>query len=346
VVSRPWSQYSGRARIGSALIRCFSVICVLLLFGANWVHAQATPVAPIRLDTGRLTVVYYPSEARLAKTIVSQVINADSFPDIPRPKERILVALAPDQQRFREWVGPYAPEWGAAVAFPESNRIIMQGKSAGADAGNPLETFRHELAHLALHEAMGDLPPRWFDEGYASWAAHEWTREDLLATNLGLAWRGMPTLEKLDAQFGGGATGAQEAYALAYRAVADLSALGGDRGLAPLFESWKRQESLEKAIRLTYGISLSTFEEQWQSRTRRRYGGLALVANLALAGVLIGLFLLPLVFARRRRDREKLQAMLAADARAEAAAERDALALLLEATSQESRDPPGPGLPS
>jgi hypothetical protein len=291
-------------------------------------------------------VVYYPSEARLAKTIVSQVINADSFPDIPRPKERILVALAPDQKRFREWVGPYAPEWGAAVAFPESNRIIMQGTSAGADAGNPLETFRHELAHLALHEAMGDLPPRWFDEGYASWAAHEWNREDLLATNVGLAWRGMPTLQKLDDMFEGGTTSAQEAYALAYRAVADLSALGGERGLAPLFESWERQQSLEKAIRLSYGISLSTFEEQWQSRTRRRYGGLALVANLALAGVLIGLFLFPLVLARRRRDREKLQAMLAADARAEAAAERDALALLLEATSQESRDPPGPALPS
>ena len=30
------------------------------------------------------------------------------------------------------------------------------------------EVLRHELAHLALHEALGDLPPRWFDEGYAS----------------------------------------------------------------------------------------------------------------------------------------------------------------------------------
>src|SRR3954467_588835 len=190
-------------------------------------HTRPPALAPIRLDTGRATVVFYPSEARLARSIGGLVVNADSFPGLPRPKERILIALAPDEKRFREWVGPSAPEWGAAVAFPESNRIIMQGSSAGADAGNPIETFRHELAHLALHEAMGDLTPRWFDEGYASWAAHEWSREDMLSTNLGLAWRGMPTLEQLDKRFEGGSTSAQEAYALAYRAVADLSELGG-----------------------------------------------------------------------------------------------------------------------
>jgi hypothetical protein len=223
----------------------------------------------------------------------------------------------------------------------------MQGSSAGADAGNPLETFRHELAHLALHEAMGDLPPRWFDEGYASWAAHEWNREDILATNVGLAWRGMPTLEELNDRFQHGSTSAQEAYALAYRAVADLAELGGERGLAPLFDKWKEQGSLEKAVRLTYGITLTDFEQRWQSRTKRRYGALALFSNLALGGVLISLVLLPLYLARRRRDRARLAAMVVADAKAEAAArEADPLSELLDPTSQNTGTPPGPSPPS
>jgi hypothetical protein len=311
------------------------------------VGAQKPPVAPLRLDTGRVTVLYYPSEARLARTVVDLVINADSFPGIPRPRASILVALAPDERRFREWIGPYAPEWGAAVAFPGANRIIMQGSSAGSGAGNPLETFRHELAHLALHEAMGNLTPRWFDEGYASWAAREWTREDILATNIGLAWRGMPTLEKLDERFEGGTTSAQEAYALAYRAVADLADLGGERGLAPLLASWKEQGSLEKAIRLTYGITLTDFEEKWQSRTRLRYGALALVSSFAAAGALVSLILLPLYLARRRRDRARLNAMIAADARAEAAAAAaDPLADLLDPTSQKTGNPSGSSPPS
>jgi hypothetical protein len=301
----------------------------------------------MRLDTGRVTVVYYPRDARLAKSLADLAVNTDSFPGLPRPKEHILVAIAPDDKRFREWVGPSAPEWGAAVAFPESNRIVMQGSAAGVDAGNPVETYRHELAHLALHEAMGDLPPRWFDEGYASWAAHEWNREDVLATNLGLAWSGMPTLDELDERFEGGSTAAQEAYALAYRAVADLSELGGDKGLEPLFAQWKEQGSLEKAVRLTYGITLTDFEERWQRRTRRRFGALALFSNLALAGVLVSLLVLPLYIARRRRDRARLDAMKAADARAEAAAAvRDPLSELLDATSQDVGTPPGSSPPS
>ena len=314
---------------------------------ATRLAAQAPPAAPIRLDTGRATIVFYPSEARLARTVAGLVIDSDSFPGIPRPKAKILIALAPDEARFREWIGPFAPEWGAAVAFPGSNRIIMQGSSAGADAGNPLETFRHELAHLALHEAMGELTPRWFDEGYASWAAHEWNREDVLATNIGLAWRGMPTLEELDDRFQHGSTSAQEAYALAYRAVADLAELGGERGLAPLLEQWKEQRSLEKAIRLTYGITLTDFEQRWQSRTKRRYGALALFSNLAIGGVLVSLVLLPLYLARRRRDKARLAAMVVADAKAEAAARAaDPLSELLDPTSQNAGAPPGASPPS
>ena len=71
--------------------------------------------------------------------------------------------------------------------------------------------LRHELAHLALHERLGDLPPRWFDEGYASVAAREWRRDDVLAANVALALRGTPSLDQLDESFsrrlGGGAVG-------------------------------------------------------------------------------------------------------------------------------------------
>ena len=150
----------------------------------------------------------------------------------------------------------------------------MQGRSAGSDAGNPREVLRHEVAHLALHEFLGDSPTRWFDEGYASYAAREWNREDALAANVALAWRGPPTFDELDAQFSAGPTTAQNAYALAYRALVELAALDTARGLAPFFTAWKKEGSLDRAIRATYGITLSGFEQRWRQRTRRRYGAL------------------------------------------------------------------------
>jgi hypothetical protein len=314
---------------------------VLLAVVAMAARGRAVPAqqdAPLRIDSGRVTVVDSRRDERLAHTVVDQVIHGDSFPGLPRPTHRIIVAIARDAKQYRQLVGPTAPDWGAAVAFPESQRIVLQGSSAGSDAGDPVETLRHELAHLALHEYLGDLPPRWFDEGYASFAAHEWRREDAIATNLGLALRGMPTLDELEREFEGGSTSAQEAYALAFRAVSDLSDLGGPDGLRPLFENWKQTGSLDRADRASYGMTLSAFEERWRERTRRRYGALALGEGVVVGASLIGFLLMPLYLARRRRDRGRLAAMAAADAVAEAAEARSVLEGILGETAGD--DPP------
>ena len=297
---------------------------------------------PIRLDSGRATVVFYPGDERLARTVLAEIVRGDSFPGIPRPTAHVTVAIAPDSRRFREFVGPAVPDWGAAVAFPESGRIVMQGSSASAEAGEPIETLRHELAHLALHEALGDLPPRWFDEGYASVAAHEWRRDDAIALNLGLALRGMPTLDELEQEFEGGSTSAQEAYALAYRAVMDLSEIGGPDGFRQLLASWKKTRSLELAVRQTFGITLSEFERRWRDRTRRTYGALALAEGVVVAGSVIGFLILPLYLARRRRDRRRLAALVAADAVAEATEERSGLDEMLGETPRDQPPSNGP----
>jgi len=290
---------------------------VLLLLGARVAHAQDD--APERIDAGRFTAVFFPQDARLAHTLVTGAARTDSFPWLPRPRERVLIAVAPDMRRFRQWAGPGAPEWGVALAFPQSRRIIIQGRAAGSEAGDPLETLRHELAHLALHERLGDRPPRWFDEGYASVSAHEWHRDDVLATNVALALRGAPTFDQLEASFSGGATAAQSAYALSYRAVAEMASLDPERGLTLLFRYWETGKSLDAAVRQAFGMTLSGFEREFQSRVRRRYGALALFADLTLVFLVTGLALLPFFVARRARGRRRLREMLVADAAAERA---------------------------
>jgi hypothetical protein len=289
--------------------------------------------APLRLDSGRFTMVYFARDAALARGLVASAVRGDSFPWLPPPRQRVLVAIAPDAARFRAWAGPGAPEWGAALAFPESRRVIMQGGTAGSDAGDPVEVLRHELAHLALHERLGDLPPRWFDEGYASVAAREWRREDVLAANVALAVRGAPTLDALEREFGGGAVAAQSAYALSYRAVTELASLDPERGLTLFFRYWERERSLDRAVREAFGVTLTGFEREFQSRTKRRYGALALVADLTLVVCVLSVLLFPFFVARRLRDRRRLAAMLAADAAAERAEQASVLAALLAGTT-------------
>jgi hypothetical protein len=302
---------------------------VLVALAARGAPLAAQDDAPLRLDVGRFTAVYFPRDDALARSLLDFAARSDSFPWLPRPRQRVLIAIAPDAARFRAWAGPYAPEWGAALAFPDSRRIVMQGSSAGSDAGDPLVVLRHELAHLALHERLGDKPPRWFDEGYASLAAREWKREDALAANVALALRGAPSLDELEQSFAGGSSAAQSAYALSYRAVADLAALDRERGLTLFFQYWEQGTSMDAAVRRAFGVTLAGFEKEYQSRTRRRYGALSVAADLSLVLFVVSILVLPFFLSRRLRDRKRLRAMLAADAAAERAEEASVIALLL-----------------
>src|SRR6185295_19053457 len=74
---------------------------VLLLLGVRAARAQDD--APERLDVGRITAVYFPQDERLARSLVTGAARTDSFPWLPRPRERVLIAIAPDARRFRQW---------------------------------------------------------------------------------------------------------------------------------------------------------------------------------------------------------------------------------------------------
>lgn len=326
------------------------MVCALAVgfFSVNSA-AGAQPVQAIDLGLtngisrggGRFTVVADQRDTRLAESLLADALARDTFPGLPKPKAPVLIAIAPTATQFREWVGSGAPEWGAAIAIPSQQRIIMQGSRAGADAGNPLVVLRHELAHLALHEAMGDLPPRWFDEGYASVAAGEWNRETALETSVSMMWRSLPGLAQLEQGFSGGASEAQWSYALAHRVVSEMQAMDPANGLRNFFRQWSETRSFESAIRLSYGLTGTQFDRYWQSRTRSRYGALAIVANLSLIMGVFGVLLGPLFLMRRRRNRARLEKMRAAEAAHEAAAEaefrKSALAILLAVMDEKAQ---------
>jgi hypothetical protein len=301
----------------------------MLLAGAAHAQVLDIPAGAERIAAGRFTFVAMPSDLGLARNLLAEALARDSFPGLPRPVLHTTIVIAPDERTLRTWIGGGLPEWGIAVAFPEERRIVMQGRGATSRAGDPRVTLRHELAHLALHEVMGSLPPRWFDEGYASFAAGEWGRDEVLSSSIVLALRGVPRFPGLDTLISGGTTRAEQGYALAHRAVADLAALDPRGGLTLLFFYWRNTRSLDGAVRQAYGVTLDGFEESWRQTTRRRYGALALFADLGFASLVLFFVVGPFFLARRRRDRARLAALVAADALAERRERESALSALL-----------------
>jgi hypothetical protein len=251
----------------------------------------------------------------------------------------VVIAVAPDRAQFRKWIGPNAPEWGAAVAFPESHRIVMQGSSSGSRAGDPIEVLRHELAHLALHEALGDMPPRWFDEGYASYAANEIARDAVLGANLALLFRGMPALDSLDAGFAGGSLRAEGTYALAYRAVAELAARDPEprpNAVLPVLErrtplrSRHPSRLWDHAAAVRGDLAVAHAPQVRRARALRRP-----VRRRGRHGVPHP----PFYVIRRRRDRLRMAALVRADQEAERRDAASAIEALLRSISLSMSQP-------
>ncbi len=315
-------------------------IALLLVASATVGGAQISglPTGAERISGGRFTFVAMPADIGLARNLLAESIARDTFPGLPRPMRRAEIFIAPDDRRFREWMGEGVPEWGAAVAYPDQHRIVMQGRGADSRAGDPRVTLRHEIAHLALHEYAGWRLPHWFNEGYASYSAGEWGREQVLASSFVLALRGVPHLATLDSMISGGTARAEQGYALAHRAVADIAALDQAGGLTLLFRHLPKTGSLDAALRTAYGVTLDGFESTWRRSTRTRYGALALFADVGFASLVLFLLIAPFWVSRRRRDRSRLAAMAAADAAAERRDRESAIALLLGETTVKDLD--------
>jgi Peptidase MA superfamily len=311
-----------RRRIGGV------IALVASLLAPTRLHGQSSS-SPLELRQGRFLVVADSQDARLARSLLAAAVANDTFPGLARPRALARIEIAPSEKAFEAIVGPGVPEWGVAFAIPREGLVVMRGSWAGSEHGDPLQILRHELAHLALHESMGSLPPRWFDEGYASYAAGELGRDDLLATNLALVLGRIPTLDSLDAGFRSGATQAAATYALAHRAVSDLADLDPQRGLTGLFAAWRATGSLDGALREADLITLDRFEQLWRKRTRWRYGFLAVFADLTILGLFVLVLFGPLLMMRRRQFRQRLATMRAAEEAAERAARRSAIEALL-----------------
>lgn len=264
---------------------------------------QAAP-EPRTAQVGRVTVVAWPARLSLALALADAADAPVTWPGLGRRDPGPLrLLVAGDRAEFERFSRGRLPGWGAGLALPGARTIIVR-----ADAGEPLRILRHELAHLALHEAVRGRVPRWFDEGWATWAAGEWDRLDALGLHWRVARGALPDLREVDAALAGGTADADAAYAFAVTAVTELARRNPTGGLEPLFAKLEAGLPFDSAVTLTTGLPPARFEAEWQRALRRRFG---LVTWLMAGGLWAILATLPfaLLWWRRRRDRPRRAAL-------------------------------------
>jgi hypothetical protein len=169
------------------------------------------------------------------------------------------------------------------------------------DAGPPIQTLQHELAHMALHTRIATRVPLWFSEGYAALAAGEHGRLDALQLNLAVAMGRIPDLRELDGALRGGPADAGPAYALAADAVADIARRHPTGSLTPLLGRLEAGESFGTALVAVTGLDPDSFDERWRRAVRGRYN-LGIWAITGGAWLVVVLVLWVAVAIRRARD--------------------------------------------
>ena len=240
----------------------------------------------------------------LGLALAEQADRTAEWPGIGRHEPGpIRLMVAPDGEAFMRVAGGRVPTWGVGLAIPGGRAIVIR-----ADAPDPLEALRHELAHLALHDVVKVRVPLWFDEGYAVVAAGEWDRMEALRLNLAVVRGAVGDLATLDAALRQSEADASTAYALAGSAVLLLARSNPAQSLDALIGKLGGGTGFEEALGITTGYTLGTFERAWQRDLRSRYGWLVWFAAGGGWAVL-GLVVLVLARWRRKRDEPRRAAL-------------------------------------
>ncbi|TVP47319.1 MAG: hypothetical protein EA350_05600 [Gemmatimonadales bacterium] len=259
---------------------------------------------------GRVRILYWDGSAGRAERTALVLARHAALPGLP-PHEpvRAEVVLAPDLAAWDAYTGGQVPHWGAGVAIPSLDRIVLPLFRAPWSGGvSEDRTLRHEWAHLGLHSHLEGLRiPRWFDEGYAQWASGGWDATSGWRLRVALARGSAPPLQELTLAWPRDRQSAELAYLLSASAVTYLVEESGIRGMEVFLDRWQESRSFDRAFRETFGMSPSQFESRWIQHVRRRYGWMIFLSQTAFVWGILGVVLLVLFGIRRRRDRERLE---------------------------------------
>ncbi|HEX2094012.1 MAG TPA: hypothetical protein VHG28_16540 [Longimicrobiaceae bacterium] len=301
---------SGRGGI----LQLLTALLLLLTAPAATAQVGGESGGPRVLAVDSLRVVFWPRAEGRAREVLAAARRPLLLPGFPgrRPPLPATIILAPSQAVWDSLLGGAVPEWGAGVAIPSERTIVLPlFASPRTDPGALGTTLRHELIHLALHRELPGPIPRWFDEGYAQWASGGWDEERAWQLRVAFLLGRAPPLDSLSLDWPRGEERARLAYLLSATAVRHLAERSGPGGFEVLIEAWRREGSLDRAIRSAYGMTMGQFEEEWARSVRRRYGWLLLGTQTAVFWLFATLCLFLLFYLRRRRDRAKLAEMRA-----------------------------------
>ncbi len=251
----------------------------------------------------------------------------------------VFVRLASTPREMTQLAPPNAPypPYAAGVAYSRLGLILLTNEPLHPGDGHDLRTtFRHELAHVALSNALeGHRVPLWFNEGLAIHLSGENTfaRTRALAT-ASLAEELLP-LAELDRRFPNDIVGVPLAYAQSADIVRYLLRSQDRERFRLLISRLRRGQGFDRALHDAYGMDVYNLERAWLEDVEGRFS----FWPVLFSGTVLWTIAVVLVTLAWRRKRAKHKRTMARWAREEALDDARAQRALL-ALDEPSAAPP------
>ncbi|HEY4107080.1 MAG TPA: peptidase MA family metallohydrolase [Polyangiaceae bacterium] len=274
-------------------------------------HMPPVPAGFNSYDGGWIRFIYHPSSRERVQPLIAQadavrheLIQRLGFPALS--SVRVEIARTPgEMETFAPAGAPY-PKYAAGVTYSELGLILLTLTPVHPGTEQDLgEVFRHELAHVALGDAIsGREIPRWFNEGFAVLASGESSFGRMMPLAMSSIGGSLIPLRDLERVFPDDETRANLAYAEAVDVVRFLVRREDAHRFHALIQHLREGESFDRAVFVSYGIELNRLELEWRDDVAHRYTFWPiLLSGTGFWVVALGVFVWGW---RRRKRRDKL----------------------------------------
>lgn len=280
-------------------------------------EAQAAPPpnpdSPWRLLQGTTVKARYQGRDSLRSTRAIEVLESiGPLPGLNRSDLRATLTVAPTHAVWDSLLGGNVPEWTGGVAIAGRMEIIIPGGWRPIPVQEERRILGHEWAHLALAHEMGGLRiPRWFNEGYAEWAAGGWTDGGARKLALAFIFGRAPPLDSISLRWPRQSDSAHIAYLISASVVEYLVHSSGVIGLERFLTEWQRQASFDNAMLTVYGATFSQLESDWRKWAKKRYGWPMVLSQSLVFWAVLAVVLAGMVLIRRRHNRAQMAKLAA-----------------------------------
>ncbi|MCX7945322.1 MAG: peptidase MA family metallohydrolase [Deltaproteobacteria bacterium] len=223
---------------------------------------------------------------------------------------KITVRIAGSLREYEDFqpIDHKAPVWSVGIAYPKRRLIVLRGDAThGPD--EILRTFRHELAHVFLHNFSNKKIPKWFSEGFSMYFEDRGGIVKSLKLIRQAIVNSYVPIDSIEESFPDDPIDIQNAYLTSTEFFSYLLSEIKEEGLNQVFQYVLDGLDFKYAIYKVSGKTISEMERDFKRRSRFRYAWLPLITSSTSIWLFMTFLFVYVYIIKKRRSDKRLELM-------------------------------------